>query len=136
MRAVRRRLGYCAAGQRSRAVSRPAASRCGVPGAGVGAVFLLEGREAGDGVLHEVGVLLGEGWVYCMGVGGSCSMDNPWPVDPDPRGVGPGRQVVESVPTSSQDKRLPTLVECGFPGRVRNHRCANATLIHRADRSG
>ena len=49
------------------------------------------------GVVHEVGVLLGEGWVYCMGVGGSCSMDNPWPVDPDPRGVGPGRQVVGSA---------------------------------------
>ena len=107
----------------------------GAAGAGVGAVVWWGVRPVG-GVLHEVGVLLGEGWVYCMGVGGSCSMDNPWPVDPDPRGVGPGRQVVESVPTSSQDKRLPTLVECGFPGRLRNHRCANATLIHRADRSG
>ena len=41
------------------------------------------------GVVHEVGVLLGEGWVYCMGVGGSCSMDNPWTLDPGPRGVRP-----------------------------------------------
>ena len=45
---------------------------------------------AGDGdcVLHEGRDLLGEGWVYWMGVGGSCSVDNPWPVDPDLRGVG------------------------------------------------
>lgn len=26
--------------------------------------------------------------MYWVGVGGSCSMDNPWPVGPDPRGVG------------------------------------------------
>jgi len=31
----------------------------------------------GSGVLHEGRDLLGEGWVYWMGVGGSCSMDNP-----------------------------------------------------------
>ena len=107
----------------------------GAAGAGVGAVVWWGVRPAG-GVVHEVGVLLGEGWVYCMGVGDSCSMDNPWSLDPAPRGVGHGRQVVGSIPTSSQDKWLLPLVECGFPGRVRNHRCANATLIHRADRSG
>ena len=121
--------------ERSRQLTCCEPMRCRCTGRG-GRCCLVEGREAGDGVLHEVGVLLGEGWVYCMGVGGSCSMDNPWPVDPDPRGVGPGRQVAGSVLTSSQGRRLPTLVECGFPGRVRNHRCANATSIHRADRSG
>ena len=103
--------------------------------AGVGAV-LWRGVRLVTVYCTRFGVLLGEGWVYCMGVGGSCSMDNPWPVDPDPRGVGPGRQVAGLVPTSSQGRRLPTLVECGFPGRVGNHRCANATSIHRADRSG
>ena len=107
----------------------------GAAGAGVGAVVWWGVRPAG-GVVHEVGVLLGEGWVYCMGVGGSCSMDNPWALEPAPRGVRPGRQVAGPTPTSFQDRRLSTLVECGFPGRVRNHRCANATLIHRADRSG
>ena len=46
------------------------------------------GARTGSGVLHEGRDLLGEGWVYWMGVGGSCSVDNPWPVAPDPRGVG------------------------------------------------
>ena len=107
----------------------------GAAGAGVGVVFWWGVRPVG-GVVHEVGVLLGEGWVYCMGVGGSCSMDNPWSLDPGPRGVRPGRQVAGPAPTSSQDKRLPTLVEYGFSGRVRSHRCAIATSIHRAGRSG
>lgn len=56
----------------------------GAAGAGVGVVFWWGVRPVG-GVVHEVGVLLGEGWVYCMGVGGSCSMDNPWSLDPGPR---------------------------------------------------
>ena len=59
----------------------------GAAGAGVGAVVWWGVRPVG-GVLHEVGVLLGEGWVYSTQVGGSCSMDNPWPVDPNPRGIG------------------------------------------------
>ena len=35
------------------------------------------GARTGSGVLHEGRDLLGEGWVYWMGVGGSCNMDNP-----------------------------------------------------------
>ena len=38
--------------------------------------------------MHEARGLLEEGRVYSMGVGGSCSTHNPWPVDPHPRGVG------------------------------------------------
>ena len=37
--------------------------------------------------MHEVGVLLGEGWGYSGYVGASCSTDNPRLVDPRPRGV-------------------------------------------------
>ena len=37
--------------------------------------------------LHEGRGLLDEGRVYSMGVGGSCSVHNPWPVGPHPRGV-------------------------------------------------
>ena len=55
--------------------------------AGSGVAFRLGARLAG-GVLHEGGVLLGKVWVYSTQVGGSCSTHNPWPVDPDPRGVG------------------------------------------------
>ena len=38
-------------------------------------------------VLHEVWVLLADRWVYSTKVGVSCSMDNPWPVQPHPRAV-------------------------------------------------
>lgn len=46
-------------------------------------------------VLHEGRAVLEEDGVYCRYVGPSCSVPNPWPVDPDPRGVeavlkGPG----------------------------------------------
>ena len=37
--------------------------------------------------LHEARGLLEERRVYSKGVGGSCSMHNPWPVGPHPRGV-------------------------------------------------
>ena len=102
---------------------------------GAGAARCWSVRSVG-GVLHEVGVLLGEGWVYCVGVGGSCSMDNPWPVDPDPRGVGLGRQAAgrprrrlgEVVPDPrgvriSRSGAGPQVNECelnpqGWPQRV------------------
>ena len=38
--------------------------------------------------LHDVWVLLDDGWVHFGWVGPSCSTHNPWPVDPDPRGIG------------------------------------------------
>ena len=38
-------------------------------------------------VLHEGGMLLANIRVYSTGVGVSCSMDNPWPVQPHLRAV-------------------------------------------------
>ena len=38
-------------------------------------------------VLYEGGALLADRWVYSTKVGVSCSMDNPWPVQPHPRAV-------------------------------------------------
>ena len=53
-------------------------------------------------VLHEGRELLNEGWGYFRWVGPSCSTPNPWPVDPDPRGVdrlgtGAGRRQRRSM---------------------------------------
>ena len=38
-------------------------------------------------LLHEGGVLLADSRVYSTKVRGSCSTDNPWPVQPHPRAV-------------------------------------------------
>ena len=56
-----------------------------------GAILAARSRPGGAwrclDAMHEVGVLLGEGWGYSGYVGTSCSTDNPRLVDPHPRAV-------------------------------------------------
>ena len=55
------------------------------------------------------GVLLEEGWGYFGWVGPSCSMHNPWSVDPDPRGAGR----LEAGPASSYSLQAPAQTSVG-----------------------
>ena len=74
-------------------------------------------------VLHEGGVLLEEGWVYCRKVGSSCSTHNPWPVDPDPRSVGRLEVRLKAEPASSHSP--PALCADGGQG-AEGRTCAEA----------
>ena len=82
--------------------------------------------------MHEGRGLLEEGRGYSMGVGGSCSMHNPWLVVPHPRGVGrlgagAGRQpsvhsadINEPAAETASEDRWNTAVSsrCATPVRL------------------
>ena len=68
-------------------------------------------------VLHEGGVLLEEGWGYWGWVGPSCSTHNPWPVDPDPRGVG-RRGRLGAEPASDHGLQAPAQTSVRERGRT------------------
>lgn len=63
--------------------------------------------------MHEGGVLLEEGRVYSMGVGGSCSRHNPRSVQSHPRRISHSRKETHSSQRRASTIRPELKMPCG-----------------------